>query len=176
MVVVDEERGAEVGPHRVGGRRAVRARLPLDDVLGGESEIAVGPEAKGSIDITAPAGANLHRIARALDVSARDLTVVVLDRPRHTDLLSEIRAIQPMVALALTGYGMRADLDRYEHAGFDGSLVKPVTLQELLETLEELTLLIPAKVGGNGRGNATLSKHENGYSKREGGVPSRSEL
>jgi fructose-1,6-bisphosphatase II len=55
-------------------------------------KIAVGPGAKGSIDITAPAGANLHRIARALDISTRDLTVVVLDRPRHTDLLSEIRA------------------------------------------------------------------------------------
>ena len=45
VVVVDEEGGAEVGPHRVGGRRAVGARLPLDDVLGGESEVAVGPEA-----------------------------------------------------------------------------------------------------------------------------------
>jgi len=55
-------------------------------------KIAVGPGARGAIDITQPPGENLKRIAQALDVPAEDLTVVVLDRPRHKDLLREIRA------------------------------------------------------------------------------------
>lgn len=55
-------------------------------------KIAVGAEARGAIDITAPPGENLHNIARALGVRPGDLTVVVLDRPRHRQLLAEIRA------------------------------------------------------------------------------------
>ena len=55
-------------------------------------KIAVGPGARGAIDITASPGENLHNIAQALGVPTHDLTVVVLDRPRHTELLTEIRA------------------------------------------------------------------------------------
>ncbi|GAC1326110.1 MAG: class II fructose-bisphosphatase [Chloroflexota bacterium] len=55
-------------------------------------KIAVGEGARGAIDITAPAGENLRNIARALGVRPNDLTVVVLDRPRHKELLAEIRA------------------------------------------------------------------------------------
>jgi len=55
-------------------------------------KIAVGPGAAGAIDITRPPGENLRRIAEALDIPTGDLTVVVLDRPRHKQLLREIRA------------------------------------------------------------------------------------
>jgi fructose-1,6-bisphosphatase II len=55
-------------------------------------KIAVGPGAKGAIDITRPPAENLRTIAEALDVPTRDLTVVVLDRPRHRDLLAAIRS------------------------------------------------------------------------------------
>jgi fructose-1,6-bisphosphatase II len=55
-------------------------------------KIAVGREASGAIDITRSPGENLHRIAEALGTPTRDLTVVVLDRPRHMELLAEIRA------------------------------------------------------------------------------------
>lgn len=55
-------------------------------------KIAVGGGARGAIDITAPPGENLHSIARSLGVRTRDLTVVVLDRPRHKQLLADIRA------------------------------------------------------------------------------------
>ena len=54
-------------------------------------KIVVGAGARGSIDITAPPAENLRNIARALGVHPRDLTVVVLDRPRHKELLKEIR-------------------------------------------------------------------------------------
>lgn len=55
-------------------------------------KIAVGSGARGAVDITAPPTENLRNIARALGVQPRDLTVIVLDRPRHAQLLAEIRA------------------------------------------------------------------------------------
>jgi CheY-like chemotaxis protein len=48
-----------------------------------------------------------------------------------------------LVAVALTGYGMQDDLERYERVGFDGVLVKPVPLEDLLEVVEEL--VVPPK-------------------------------
>ena len=50
-------------------------------------KIAVGPEAVGMIDIMAPVEVNLSRIARIKDMHVKDLTVVILDRPRHQDLI-----------------------------------------------------------------------------------------
>lgn len=54
-------------------------------------KIAVGPESKGMIDITLSATENLKRIAEAKKCRIQDLTAVVLDRPRHHDLISELR-------------------------------------------------------------------------------------
>jgi fructose-1,6-bisphosphatase class II len=54
-------------------------------------KLAVGPRAKGSIDITASPTENLRRIAKALKVYIEDLCVVILDRPRHQDLINECR-------------------------------------------------------------------------------------
>lgn len=55
------------------------------------NKIAVGPEAAGAIDIRASVADNLKNIARAKKKDVRDLLVVVLDRPRHADLVREIR-------------------------------------------------------------------------------------
>lgn len=54
-------------------------------------KIAVGPKAKGTIDITQPPAWNLKRIAEALEVYIEDLTVVILNRPRHENLIKEVR-------------------------------------------------------------------------------------
>lgn len=54
-------------------------------------KIAVGPEGKGSIDITKSATENLHTLAEALRRHVRDLTVVILDRDRHDELIAEVR-------------------------------------------------------------------------------------
>ncbi|MCC6944599.1 MAG: class II fructose-bisphosphatase [Thermomicrobiales bacterium] len=55
-------------------------------------KIAVGAEAAGSIDLSASPTENLTRIAAAKEMNVQDLTVVVLDRPRHEELVREIRA------------------------------------------------------------------------------------
>jgi fructose-1,6-bisphosphatase class II len=57
------------------------------------NKIAVGPEAKGAIDLQATPAENLKNIARKKGCHVEDLTVVILDRPRHVDLISEVRKI-----------------------------------------------------------------------------------
>jgi fructose-1,6-bisphosphatase class II len=54
-------------------------------------KIAVGPEAKGLIDINDTPTENLRRIAEAKKCRVQDLTAVVLDRPRHEKLIAELR-------------------------------------------------------------------------------------
>lgn len=55
-------------------------------------KMAVGAEARGSIDITASPTQNLRWIAKAKRCSVADLTVVILDRPRHQGIIEEVRA------------------------------------------------------------------------------------
>src|SRR5205823_11443479 len=54
-------------------------------------KIVVGPAAKGAVDLDAPVKHNLKAIARRLQRGIDDLVVVVLDRPRHEQLISDIR-------------------------------------------------------------------------------------
>jgi fructose-1,6-bisphosphatase class II len=54
-------------------------------------KLVVGPSSKGKVDINAPVEENLKAIAKALDREVHDLVVIVLDRPRHEKLISEIR-------------------------------------------------------------------------------------
>jgi fructose-1,6-bisphosphatase II len=54
-------------------------------------KIAVGPAARDVIDINAPVATNLAYLARARDANIDDLTVVVLNRPRHKELIRQIR-------------------------------------------------------------------------------------
>jgi fructose-1,6-bisphosphatase II len=55
------------------------------------NKIAVGPACKGKINIEKPVGENLKVIAKALDKDVQDLTVIILDRPRHKELRNEVR-------------------------------------------------------------------------------------
>jgi len=66
-------------------------------------KIVVGQEAKDAIDINAPVAENLTNIARAQKCNVGDLTVVVLDRPRHERLLGDIRSAGARVRLISDG-------------------------------------------------------------------------
>ena len=57
------------------------------------NKIAVGPEARGCIDITLTPTENIKRVAEAKKCRVQDLTAMVLDRPRHAELISELREI-----------------------------------------------------------------------------------
>src|SRR3954454_431883 len=82
-------------------------------------KIAVGPEAIGSIDITATPSQNLRWIAKAKRESVRDLTVVILDRPRHADLIGEVRASGARVKLITDGDIFGAIATGWPDAGVD---------------------------------------------------------
>jgi fructose-1,6-bisphosphatase II len=66
-------------------------------------KIAVGPGARGAIDLRRSATENLRRIADALGKYVEDLTVVVLDRPRHEKLVREIRETGARIKLIPDG-------------------------------------------------------------------------
>ena len=54
-------------------------------------KIATGPEAAGVIDIERPISENIQAVAKANGLQVRDVTVVILDRPRHEQIVKEIR-------------------------------------------------------------------------------------
>ena len=54
-------------------------------------KIAVGPEAKGAVDLNQTPTQNLKEIAKAKKCSVSDLTAIILDRPRHQELIKEVR-------------------------------------------------------------------------------------
>ncbi|HEY7354242.1 MAG TPA: class II fructose-bisphosphatase [Terriglobales bacterium] len=62
-------------------------------------KIVVGPSCKGAVDLDASVNENLKHIAKRLERDIKDLVVVVLDRPRHEKLISEIRAAGARIRL-----------------------------------------------------------------------------
>lgn len=62
-------------------------------------KLIVGPPAKGKVDLTWPVAANLRGVALSLDRAVDDLTIVILDRPRHQQLIQEVREAGARVKL-----------------------------------------------------------------------------
>jgi fructose-1,6-bisphosphatase II len=66
-------------------------------------KMAVGPVARGKIDLGKPVGDNVRAIADAFGRQTEDITAIVLDRPRHHDLIEEIRAAGARIKLIQDG-------------------------------------------------------------------------
>lgn len=66
-------------------------------------KMAVGPIGKDIIDIEAPIADNLNKLAKVKGEKTEDITVVVLDRPRHEKLISEIRTTGARIRLIHDG-------------------------------------------------------------------------
>jgi fructose-1,6-bisphosphatase II len=81
------------------GERGTLLRAP-DTYM---EKIAVGPGARGAIDLRRSPTENLRRIADALGKYVEDLTVVVLDRPRHEKLVREVRETGARIKLIPDG-------------------------------------------------------------------------
>ncbi len=83
-------------------------------------KLIVGPSSKGKVDINAPVKYNLSVIAMSLERNIEDIIVVILDRPRHEDLIQEVRDcgariklitdgdVMPAITSALRGSGIHA--------------------------------------------------------------------
>ena len=66
-------------------------------------KLVTGPEAAGVVDIRLPVAENIHQVAKAKGKLPSDVTVVLLDRPRHAQLVEEIRATGAMIKFITDG-------------------------------------------------------------------------
>ena len=66
-------------------------------------KLCVGPGAAGKVDITLPPAENVRLVAEALGRKTGDITVIILDRPRHADLIAEVRGTGARIKLITDG-------------------------------------------------------------------------
>jgi fructose-1,6-bisphosphatase II len=85
-------------------------------------KIAVGPQAAGKIDIEAPLEDNLKIIATSEGKSLKDVTVIILQRPRHDELISRVRAIGARIRLIPDGDVAAALMTCLPESGIDALL------------------------------------------------------
>ena len=95
------------------------ARLP--DVSQIE-RIVAGPEARGAIDLDDPIADNLRRIAFARNVRVQDLTVAVLERPRHQELIAEVAASGARIRTLEEGDFASAVMAALPETGIDAAI------------------------------------------------------
>ncbi|GMV32529.1 MAG: class II fructose-bisphosphatase [Chloroflexi bacterium] len=82
-------------------------------------KIAVGPEAKGRINIEKPITENLKAIAKAKGKAVEDLTTIILDRPRHAAMIAEIRKAGARIRQIPDGDVAAALMTAWPDAGVD---------------------------------------------------------
>jgi len=82
-------------------------------------KLAVGPRARGAVDISDTPENNLRRIAFAMDVQVQDLTVTLLDRPRHQNLVERVRALGSRILLISDGDVAGAVMTAWPGSGVD---------------------------------------------------------
>ncbi|SDQ12780.1 fructose-1,6-bisphosphatase II [Virgibacillus subterraneus] len=82
-------------------------------------KLAVGPEAVGKVDINASTLENLKAVAKAKNKNMEDLVAVVLDRPRHAELVEEIRAAGARIKLIPDGDVAGAMNTAFDDTGVD---------------------------------------------------------
>ncbi|MDZ4338996.1 MAG: fructose-bisphosphatase class II, partial [candidate division NC10 bacterium] len=91
--------------------------FPAPDVY--MDKLAVGPKALGAIDISAGPEANLQSIAETMKCYVEDLTVVILDRPRHAELIRAVRDAGARIKLIQDGDLSAAIATALEDSGVD---------------------------------------------------------
>jgi fructose-1,6-bisphosphatase II len=82
-------------------------------------KLVTGPEAADVVDITVGVAENIRRVAKAKRSEAADVTVVVLDRPRHAELVAEIRAAGARIKFISDGDVAGAIMAASEGTGVD---------------------------------------------------------
>ncbi len=107
-IAVDPVEGTSLLAHGQPGAIAVVAVAERGSLFGCREvvymdKLVVGEEAKDVVDLDAPVAENLCRVARAKGKDVDDLTVVVLDRPRHAELIRQIREAGARISLIAHG-------------------------------------------------------------------------
>ena len=107
-VAVDPIDGTSLTANGMNGAISVIALAPrgsMFDPAGAfyMNKIVTGPQAASVIDINATVAENIRVVAKAKGLKVSDITVVVLNRPRHENLISEIRAVGARIRLIQDG-------------------------------------------------------------------------
>ncbi len=122
-IAVDPLEGTSICAKGLSGSIATLALAPRGGFLHAPDmymeKIAAGPSARGAIDITLPPAENLRRVAAAKGCDIADLTVVILDRPRHDRLVSEVRNAGARIHLITDGDVAPAIAAAVENSGID---------------------------------------------------------
>ena len=107
-VAVDPIDGTSLTANGMNGAISVIALAPRGSMYDPKTsfymnKIATGPQAAHAIDITATTAQNISAVAKAKNLAISDITVVVLNRPRHEQLIKEIRAAGARIRLIQDG-------------------------------------------------------------------------
>jgi fructose-1,6-bisphosphatase II len=122
-IAVDPLEGTNICAKGLSGAIATIAMAPRGGFLHAPDmymeKIAVGPSARGAIDINLSPAENLYQVAEAKGCHIEDLTVVILDRPRHDQLVTEIRKAGARIYLISDGDVAPAIAAAVEDSGID---------------------------------------------------------
>ncbi len=122
-IAVDPLEGTNIVANGGMGAIAVLAAAPRGTLLHAPDmymdKIAVGPECKGRIFLDAPVKENLHQAAKALNKLISEITVVILDRPRHYQIIEEVRRAGARIQLITDGDISPGVAAAYEDSGVD---------------------------------------------------------
>lgn len=122
-IAVDPLEGTSICAKGMNGSIATIALAPRDGFLHAPDmymeKLVVGPLAKGAIDINETPAVNLRRVAEAKGRRVEELTVVILDRPRHERMVTEIRKAGARIHLISDGDVAPAIAAAVEESGVD---------------------------------------------------------
>ncbi|MCT4618995.1 MAG: class II fructose-bisphosphatase [Marinisporobacter sp.] len=122
-IAVDPLEGTNLIAKGLPNAIAVLAMAPKGTLLNAPDtymrKIAVGPKAKGCIDLEAPVEQNLKAVAKALNKDINDLTLIIQDRERHEDIIKEARKVGCRIKLFSDGDVATAIATCFEDTGID---------------------------------------------------------
>ncbi len=122
-IAVDPLEGTNIVAKGGTGAIAVLAAAPKGTVLHAPdmymNKIAVGPECKGRVFLDATVKENLQQTAKALHKLISEVTVVILDRPRHEGIMEEVRRAGARIKLIMDGDVSPGVAAAYEDSGVD---------------------------------------------------------
>ncbi len=122
-IAVDPVEGTIIVAKGLNGAIAVLASAPRGTLLHAPDmymdKIAVGAECKGRVFLDAPVKENLRQVAKALDKSIHEVTVVILDRERHQQIIDEVRSVGARIKLISDGDVSPAVAAAYADSGVD---------------------------------------------------------
>lgn len=122
-IAVDPVEGTNNVARGLTGAIAVLAVAPRGTLLHAPdmymNKIAVGSECKGRVFLDAPVKENLQQVAKAMGKLISQVTVVILDRPRHQEMIEEVRRAGARIKLILDGDVSPAVAAAYSNFGAD---------------------------------------------------------